>query len=113
MDMANTDGNSWRSHTDAVTAADPAEADVHVDTIRQGVHQPNGIGETPILLCRLPQWHIRLLCDMYTCIHVIGIPRHTQAAIVCSHVKIYMHVDVISMMPMATYTQRTDHATDG
>ena len=34
VDMANTDGDSWRSHTDPVTIADPAEADVHGDTIR-------------------------------------------------------------------------------
>ena len=82
--MAITDGNSWRSHTDPVTIAEPAEAEVHVDTIRQGVYQANLIGEAPL---PRPHWYINILCDMYTCIQVISIPRHTQAAMLYRHTK--------------------------
>ena len=43
--MEMTDGIPWRSYADLVLAGtDPAEADVHVNTIRQGVFQADAIG---------------------------------------------------------------------
>ena len=84
--MTITDGNSWRSHTDPMCIADPAEADVHGDTIRQFMHLTDFVWKTP-LLRHGPSRPIGSLCDMYTSIHVVSISRHTQTAMPYRHIK--------------------------
>ena len=84
--MTITDGNSWRSHTDPVYIADPVEADVHGDTIRQFMHLTDFVGKTPLPRPR-PSRQSGILCDMYTSIQVLSIPRHTQTAMLYRHTK--------------------------
>ena len=109
MNKAITDDSSCRPHTDLVAIADPAEADVHGDTIRQGVLQADFTGEAPIPPFH---WHIIRLCDMYTCIHVMSI-RDTHRRPCCIDTPHIHACGVIPAMHTAVDTQLTGHDTDG